>query len=57
MFAPKNLLADLAAALADPTIRALDNPLASNGVIDNWKRYPVIQLQQTATKQFSFIPA
>ena len=57
IFAPQALRTDLAEALADPTIEALNNPLASNSIIDGWKRYPVIQAQQTATKLFSSIPS
>ncbi len=56
-FAPAALRVALAQALADPTIQALNNGLGSDGIVDGWKRYPVIQAQQTATKLFSGIPS
>ncbi len=51
-----SLVASLNEALADPTIQALNNPLGFNSTIDGWKRYPVVQAQQTATKLFASIP-
>ena len=56
-FAPEALRLALAQALGDPTIRALDDGLGSDGIIDGWQRYPVVQAQQTATKVFASIPS
>ncbi len=56
-FAPATLTLALNAALNDPVVRALNNALSSDTIIDGWKRYPVIQAQQTATKLFPAIPS
>ena len=56
-FAPNTLRLALAQALGDPTIQALNNSLGPYGIIDGWKRYPVIQAQQTATKLFPALPS
>jgi hypothetical protein len=51
------LVAALNEANNDPTIQALNNQLGFSSIADGWKRYPVIQAQQTATKLFASIPS
>ncbi len=41
----------------DPTIALIGNPESFNSIIDGYKRYPVIQAQNTATKLFPAIPS
>ncbi len=51
------LITALNEALSDPTVQALGNLPVSDAIIDGWKRYPVVQMQQTATKVLSGIPS
>lgn len=50
------LAAAAAQAAADPTIQALNQNIGFNSIIDGWKRYPVTQVQTTATKLFEAMP-
>ncbi len=54
--APAAFKTTLGEALNDPTIQSLNNGLTSDTIIDGWKRYPVVQIQQTATKLFPSVP-
>ncbi len=51
------LITALNEALSDPTIQALGNVPVSGAIVDGWKRFPVVQMQQTATKALTGIPA
>ncbi len=46
-----------AQAKADPTIQNEGGLAGFNSIIDGWKRYPVTQIQTTATKLFAAIPS
>ncbi len=49
--------AALKQALADPVVQLVGDPEGFGSIIDGWKRYSVIQEQQTATKLFPAVPS